>query len=113
MKNIWTGKGLAIIGLIIAVIVSVILWFICPEQQERVNNIIQAAAIIALVFVTMFYAIQTKNQAYLTKQIIEEEQKKRVADFGERRIKETLRPLGEYLMMIDVLLGKKRLILNL
>lgn len=108
MKNEKSGKTLFIGATICVVIASLVLAFISNEKQIRVYNIIQAAAIILLVFVTMFYAIQTKTQAYLTKQIIEEEQKKRLADFGERRIKETLRPLGEYLMMIDVLLGEQK-----
>jgi len=60
MKKVWKENKILIISwLSIIIIVSILL--LCLNSQELINNIIQAIAIITLVFVTWFYATQTQN----------------------------------------------------
>jgi hypothetical protein len=58
---------------------------------------IQAASVITLVFITLFYAVQTQALVKEERRALEEEKKKRAADFGERKIIVLLGPLSEKL----------------
>jgi len=66
-----------------------IIYFLCGQ----INNIIQAIAIITLVFVTLYYAVQTQK-------LVEEGKKKRDADFYEKRIDEFYMPFIEKLNVL-------------
>jgi hypothetical protein len=57
------------------------------------NQIVQAEAIVALVFVTIFYAIKTDR-------LVEEGQKKRMADFMEKRINDFYIPCIEKMLSL-------------
>lgn len=84
-------KGrLIIIWILLILIVSILLIFLKP--QERINNIVQAIAILTLVFVTWFYAKQTQALVEQEKKALEEERGKRYIDFGEKRIAEFYKP---------------------
>lgn len=72
------------------IIASVLLVFLKP--QETINNIIQAIAIITLVFVTWVYAKRTKDLVEQEKISLEEQKKKRTIDFWEKRINEFYKP---------------------
>jgi len=80
------NKDLIIIGIIWIIISIPILIMLYP----KVGEMIQAEAIITLVFVTIFYAVQTQK-------MVKEEEKRRKADYWERRIKEFYKPLWDRL----------------
>lgn len=101
--SFWDKHKELIILVICGLIAFVIVWILLYPDTDK---IIQAELIVILVFVTIFYAIQTQRLVEQEKISLEDEKMKRCADFGERRIEETLRPLGEHLIMIDVLLGE-------
>jgi len=114
-----TGWFITICLLIIGA-VSLFLW--CIESQEKLSNIVQADAIIALVFVTLFYARQTQKlvehekasleqQKALIKQeklFLDEEKNKRIAEFGEKRIEKSLIPLLEKLEILEESLNEMK-----
>jgi hypothetical protein len=73
------------------VLICLVLFFIFAAPVLIIKGIgisdkIQAMAIIGLIFITAFYAIQTQK-------LVEEERKKRYAEFGMQRIQKFLRPL--------------------
>ncbi len=95
MKNIWKeNKCLIFFWFLTVVIISVLLLFL---KCAAINNIVQAIAITTLVFVTWFYAKQTKRQAEETKRLVEEGKKKNIADFWEKRINEFYEPFVKYM----------------
>lgn len=79
-------ERLFIFWLLAIIIASVLLIFLKP--QETINNIIQAIAIITLIFVTWVYAKRTKDLVDQEKISLEEEKKKRDAEFWARAIEE-------------------------
>jgi len=106
MKKIWKeNKNLLFLWLSIIIIVSLLLIFLKPS--EKLNNIIQAIAIITLVFITGFYANQTQKLVEQEKISLEEEKKKRDADFWEKRINEFYKPFTETLNDIRDALHEK------
>lgn len=74
-------KIICLVGILAIIFVGCLLY---PNK----NQIIQAEAIVALVFVTLVYAIETHK-------LVKEGQMKRVADFMERRIVEFYAPYIE------------------
>lgn len=94
-------KGTLItICLLIIAAVSLFLWYIVP--QEKLSNIVQADAIIALVFITLFYARQTQELVNQEKISLKEQRMKMNADFGERKLKEFYMPLKGKLLELEV-----------
>ena len=87
------NKYLIIIGLIWIIVSIAILIMLCPE----VGEMIQAEAIITLVFVTIFYARQTQRLVEQEEKSLKEEIKKRNADFEEKKLKEFYNPF-KYLL---------------
>jgi len=85
-------KGqLIILCLLIIALVSIILWNI--EAQGKISNMIQAGAIIALVFFTLFYAIQTQRLVEKQEKSIIEERKRRDAEFADRKLQDFFSPM--------------------
>ncbi|MGB2764118.1 MAG: hypothetical protein WBC20_06860 [Candidatus Aminicenantaceae bacterium] len=82
-------KDLMIIGIIWIIVSILILIILCPE----VGEMIQAEALITLVFVTIFYAKQTQNLVEQEKISLEDQKSKRRADYGEKKLKEFYNPL--------------------
>ena len=90
------NKGLIIIGLIWIIVSVPVLILLCP----KVGEMIQAEAIITLVFITMFYARQTQELVKREELSLEEGKKKRTADFLRERLTEFYLPL--YLNLIHI-----------
>jgi hypothetical protein len=86
------------------VVVSLFLWFLKPE--EKINNIIQAIAIVTLVFITWFYARQTRELVKQEERAIEEEKENRYAEYAERRLQELFRPLIWHLIELVTIYKK-------
>ena len=82
-----------------AAIVSIIFFQSGLDSQPRLSlsDKIQAMSVITLVFITWFYAVQTQRLVKEQKNAIEEERKKRSAEFGVERIENFLRPLLQHL----------------
>lgn len=59
----------------------------------RLSDRIQAASMITLVFITLFYAVQTQALVREEQRALEEERDKRIAEYGEKRITLFLTPL--------------------
>lgn len=64
--------------------------------HRQTNNLIQAIAIVSLVLITAYYAIETHK-------LVEEGQKKRMADFMEKRINDFYMPCIEKMLNLDCL----------
>ena len=88
MKKImeWLNAHWGILVAVWAAIIAAIFVFGAMQLGDR----IQATTTITLVFITLFYAIQTQR-------LVDEERKGRSAEFGIQRIEELLRPLIEIL----------------
>jgi len=71
-------KTICLLGILAMIFVGCLLY---PNKSD----IVQAEAIVALVFVTIFYAIKTDR-------LVEEGKTKRTADFNEKRINEFYAP---------------------
>lgn len=86
LSTVWKrGKNYVIPWFLIVIFVSVLLFFLKPHT--KINNIIQAIALVTLVFVTWVYAKQTQNLVAQEKESLDEEIKMRNANFGEKRLK--------------------------
>ena len=83
------NKGLIIIGLIWIIVSVPVLILLCP----KVGEMIQAEAIITLVFITMFYASQTQKLVEQEKISLDEEKKRKTVDFWRSRLTEFFIPL--------------------
>lgn len=97
-------------GLLLAwllVIILAIFLLISFKPPSMINNIIQAIAIISLVFVTIFYARQTQRLANQEKKSIEEQRKKNRADFWESRLKEYYLPFKRILLDLTISVEKR------
>ena len=82
MKKFWKENKDLIILVFIWILASIaILILLCPQIDEMV----QAETIITLVFVTIFYAIQTQKLVRQEKISLEEQKKKNLANFWEGR----------------------------
>jgi hypothetical protein len=73
---------------------SVLLLIVLFVRAMQLSDRIQAASVITLVFVTMYYAVQTQALVKEEQRSLKEETDKRVAEYGEKRIKEFLIPLN-------------------
>lgn len=94
-------KGqLIILCLLIIALVSIILWNV--EAQGKINNMIQAGAIIALVFLTLFYAIQTQELVEKQEKSIKEERKRRDAEFADKKLQEFFTPMIYKLVLLEI-----------
>ena len=90
MKKLWKENKDLIILVFIWILASIfVLILLCPQIDEM----IQAEAIITLVFVTIFYAIQTQKLVKQEKISLEEEKKRRTVDFWQSRLIEFFLPL--------------------
>jgi len=76
-------------------------------EPYNFGNIIQADAIIALVFITGFYAKQTRELVEQEQLSLKEEKKKRVADFWEGRLKEFYLPLNFIILKLQAAIKVK------
>jgi hypothetical protein len=104
----WAVENKALAALIIIyipvqIIVAILLNI--SASNSTTSNIIVAWATITLVFVTIFYAIQTQRLAEQEKQNLIEHIRKRNADFGERRIREFYFPFNKELKVLMRLLS--------
>ncbi len=102
MKKVWLGT------------IGIALWlsacFIIYKQTDLlISDKIQALAIVTLIFVTIFYAIQTQRLVKQEKISLEEQKKKNHADFWERKLKEYFLPVRIALMDFIGLLSIKAL----
>ena len=84
------GKLIAL-GILLIIGVSFLLWFAKPQQTWSI--IIQADAIITLILVTLYYAIQTQKMVKQEKISLDEEKKRRSVDFWQSRLTEFFIPL--------------------
>ena len=89
-----SAKCLIVICLLVIAAISLFLWLMEPCNF---GNIIQTDAIIALIFITLFYAGQTKKQAEFSKSLLDEQKLKRDLEFNERRLKFFYNPFFEHL----------------
>jgi len=87
--------------LLTIIIVSILLIFI--KANGKTSNIIQAIALITLVFVTWIYARQTQELVQQEKISLFEETKKRHADFCEKNLQEFYMPLQYRLNNLNLL----------
>ena len=79
------GK-LIVLGSLLIIGVSFLLWFAKPQKTWSI--IIQADAIITLILVTWVYAKRTKDLVDQEKIALEDQIKKRRADFGKKLLEE-------------------------
>jgi len=89
---------LGILGAIIFVLVLILLF-------SEMDKIIQSELIVILVFITLYYAIQTRR-------LVEEEKRKTIADFAERRLQDFHLPLKHSFIMLHVLLNHPDIFLD-
>ena len=98
MKKDWKGKKgyiiLAFVGIVAFILVLIFLW---PEKDK----IIQSELIVILVCITGYYAIQTQRLVKQEKISLEEEKKKRTADFWRERLTEFHLPLKINLLKLE------------
>ena len=99
-----SAKCLIVICLLVIAAISLFLWLMEPYNF---GNIIQADAIIALVFITGFYAKQTRELVEQEQLSLKEEKKKRVADFWEGRLKEFYLPLNFIILKLQAAIKVK------
>ena len=103
MKDENLYKSLFIPWMILTlVIVGLMLFFSSKDivifsMSRLISNIIQAAAVVTLVFVTWFYAKQTQKQAKFSKSLLDEQKLKRGLEFNERRLQFFYNPFFEHL----------------
>ncbi len=76
---------------------ALIIGVVLSQSGMSLSDRIQAIAIITLVFITWFYAVQTQALVREERRALEEEKKRRSAEFGERKITILLGPLSEKL----------------
>ncbi|MBE3143931.1 MAG: hypothetical protein IMZ61_08410 [Planctomycetes bacterium] len=72
---------------------AALIFIVLLVGKMQLGDRIQAASVITLVFITWFYAIQTQALVKEERRALEEEMKKRQAEYGEKRIKDFLNPL--------------------
>jgi len=94
-----------IFWLLAIIIALVLLVFLKP--QETISNIIQAIAIITLIFVTWVYAKRTKDLVDQEKFSLEEQKKKRIIDFWKKRITEFYKPFIDKLDKLKITMNKR------
>jgi len=73
----------------------------------QIDEMIQAEAIITLVFVTIFYAIQTQKLVKQQKISLDEEKKRRTVDFWQSRLTEFFLPLRINLQKLQAIMEFK------
>ncbi len=88
------AHGRFIIGLILWAAIMLIVFFVGTMQ---LSDRIQAASMITLVFITLFYAVQTQALVKEQNRNTVEEKRRRDAGFGEKRIHTFISPLGNML----------------
>lgn len=98
IKRVWKeNKGLIILAFIWILVSIVVLVLLCPETSEM----IQAEAIATLVFVTIFYAVQTHRLVEKQEKSTTEERKRRDAEFADRKLQEFLSPMIFNLVLLE------------
>jgi hypothetical protein len=80
-------------GILIGIIAWVAIMVLVFTRRMSLSNRIQAMSVITLVFITWFYAVQTQRLVKEQRATLEEERKRRNAEFGMQRIQKFLRPL--------------------
>ena len=104
MKKLWKeNKDLIILASIWILASIFILFILCLET----NEMIQAWAIATLVFVTIFYAKQTQKLVEQEEKSLNEEIKKRNADFEERKLKEFYNPFKYLIFELERIIDKE------
>lgn len=103
-------KHLIVIWLAVFAIIVLSILFI-PDPFKKISDIIQAQAVVTLVLITWFYAIQTISLVNEQKRTTQEQiifrnqtKMKTEIDFSERRIEELFHPLWLNLNIIHGLL---------
>ena len=99
IKNFWKINKDFVWALLWTVIISVIVYFVLKLSKVNNNLIIQISPIIALVFITLFYAVQTKRLVQEEQKTFKYEKDKEIADHGVKRIKGFLQPIDRYLVV--------------
>ena len=79
-----------LIGVAVFIVINIAIFLL---NNNQINNSIQATAVIGLILVTWFYAIQTQKLVEEEKKSLDEEKEKRRAEYGEKRIEYFLNPL--------------------
>ena len=85
--KILTGFAACVIFILIALL----------SGDIKFGDRLQAASMIALVFITAYYAVRTQELVKEQRRNAEEEMKRRDAEFGEKRIHNFLGPFGTML----------------
>ena len=86
-----------IVGWLIWVAIILILLLI---GNLRLSDRIQAVSVVTLVFITLFYAVQTQDLVKEERRAFKAERDKRIAEYGEKRIKQFLIPLKSKLLQL-------------
>ena len=84
-------------GNLIGIIAWVAIMVLVFTRRMSLSARIQAMSMITLVFITLFYSVQTQRLVKEQRATLEEERKRRNAEFGMLRIQKFLRPLLEQL----------------
>jgi hypothetical protein len=93
MKGLLNRRGLRIVtGIVVLLVIAGLILLPRDQWSRKVSGLIQAIAIVSLVAVTVYYAMQTKELAREQKKVLREITNKRNIDFLERRLKEFYGP---------------------
>ena len=94
MKNVWKDNKSLIILLFIGILIFILVWILLYPDKDK---IIQAELIVILVFITLFYAIQTQKLVRQEESSLAELKRKRTTDFWEKRLIEFYKPFVDKL----------------
>jgi hypothetical protein len=89
----WLKAHWILIGITVWVAIMALVF----TRRMSLSNRIQAMSVITLVFITLFYSVQTQRLVKEQRATLEEERKRQNAEFGMQRIQWFLRPLLERL----------------
>ncbi len=94
--------------IILGIVIWIIIVVLVVASKISVNDKIQACSVITLIFITVFYAVQTQRLVAEERRSLEETKKLRRAEYGEKRIGLCLKPLFD--AMNDLLVALWRIV---
>ncbi len=109
MKKEISNKPLFYSWVIFIIVIVVMMSIFSSEDpvvyavSQLMTNIIQAIAVLILVGITSFYAIQTQKQAEFSENLLNEQKLKRDLEFDERRLHQFYNP---YIYHLDAAIRK-------